>query len=384
MYTSATFFLMIRRPPRSTLFPYTTLFRSEPPRGLDVLALVAQDRRAQHQLLDHGPRRQRDAEEDRARHVLRLHHRRARGRRSRLGVPPSAGMIVVARSPRPRSPVWTWPIRLRTAALAAPYGAPPIRPGLSAASEDTVTIVPPPRAVMPGSTAWVSVNTAFRLTLRTPSHSSRLTQRTLRTRLEYPALLTRTSTRPRGVSAHSTSARAAGAASTSSCRAVACPPAAAISAATASRGARRRPVITTCAPSAASSFAASRPIPVPPPVTIATCPESVVMRARISPRPHRLLEVVHARRAAVDDDLPELVEHGGRGCVDQRRQDRHLDDGAVALRDAHEPWHVGGVEIRERHAVDARHLGGIRRGLDGAPAPHHDGRDDETPAERKS
>src|SRR3712207_8836827 len=34
------FFLMIRRPPRSTLFPYTTLFRS----GLDrvLLALLAQ------------------------------------------------------------------------------------------------------------------------------------------------------------------------------------------------------------------------------------------------------------------------------------------------------------------------------------------------------
>src|SRR2546427_6660628 len=27
------FFLMIRRPPRSTLFPYTTLFRSHAPRG---------------------------------------------------------------------------------------------------------------------------------------------------------------------------------------------------------------------------------------------------------------------------------------------------------------------------------------------------------------
>src|SRR5438445_2335417 len=27
------FFLMIRRPPRSTLFPYTTLFRSRPQRG---------------------------------------------------------------------------------------------------------------------------------------------------------------------------------------------------------------------------------------------------------------------------------------------------------------------------------------------------------------
>src|SRR5258707_7592244 len=29
-YTTCFFFLMIRRPPRSTLFPYTTLFRSHP------------------------------------------------------------------------------------------------------------------------------------------------------------------------------------------------------------------------------------------------------------------------------------------------------------------------------------------------------------------
>src|SRR5688572_32372998 len=29
IYLAAFFFLMIRRPPRSTLFPYTTLFRSE-------------------------------------------------------------------------------------------------------------------------------------------------------------------------------------------------------------------------------------------------------------------------------------------------------------------------------------------------------------------
>src|SRR3982750_5018204 len=28
------FFLMIRRPPRSTLFPYTTLFRSRPSQGI--------------------------------------------------------------------------------------------------------------------------------------------------------------------------------------------------------------------------------------------------------------------------------------------------------------------------------------------------------------
>src|SRR6266536_5395634 len=30
------FFLMIRRPPRSTLFPYTTLFRSHPTRGCET------------------------------------------------------------------------------------------------------------------------------------------------------------------------------------------------------------------------------------------------------------------------------------------------------------------------------------------------------------
>src|SRR5476649_3063783 len=30
LYLSVFFFLMIRRPPRSTLFPYTTLFRSRP------------------------------------------------------------------------------------------------------------------------------------------------------------------------------------------------------------------------------------------------------------------------------------------------------------------------------------------------------------------
>src|SRR3712207_7160356 len=31
MSSALFFFLMIRRPPRSTLFPYTTLFRSQPP-----------------------------------------------------------------------------------------------------------------------------------------------------------------------------------------------------------------------------------------------------------------------------------------------------------------------------------------------------------------
>src|SRR6266542_7035881 len=49
------FFLMIRRPPRSTLFPYTTLFRSRrrgPPAG-GVLALAGAHRaRGEHARLD--------------------------------------------------------------------------------------------------------------------------------------------------------------------------------------------------------------------------------------------------------------------------------------------------------------------------------------------
>src|SRR2546429_7304079 len=37
------FFLMIRRPPRSTLFPYTTLFRSVQQIGLDEIRPVGDD-----------------------------------------------------------------------------------------------------------------------------------------------------------------------------------------------------------------------------------------------------------------------------------------------------------------------------------------------------
>src|SRR2546430_3489111 len=50
------FFLMIRRPPRSTLFPYTTLFRSH--RGLfqmDLAARAAQiSERPRREVINHG------------------------------------------------------------------------------------------------------------------------------------------------------------------------------------------------------------------------------------------------------------------------------------------------------------------------------------------
>src|SRR5882762_9676259 len=50
----AIFFLMMRRPPRSTLFPYTTLFRSRPSAGRHPLVEPARHRLARHE----GPRPQ--------------------------------------------------------------------------------------------------------------------------------------------------------------------------------------------------------------------------------------------------------------------------------------------------------------------------------------
>src|SRR3712207_8019371 len=47
------FFLMIRRPPRSTLFPYTTLFRScsGPPASLRTTLIIVKDRALRRFLL---------------------------------------------------------------------------------------------------------------------------------------------------------------------------------------------------------------------------------------------------------------------------------------------------------------------------------------------
>src|SRR3712207_8889930 len=46
---------MIRRPPRSTLFPYTTLFRSHRDRGVEQPAVLAEDA-DRAQCLDHEAR----------------------------------------------------------------------------------------------------------------------------------------------------------------------------------------------------------------------------------------------------------------------------------------------------------------------------------------
>src|SRR3712207_9115156 len=72
------FFLMIRRPPRSTLFPYTTLFRSVARRHVHELRRNAQRApRPPHAPLDDGRRPEAPTDVP---HVQRLVLERERGR----------------------------------------------------------------------------------------------------------------------------------------------------------------------------------------------------------------------------------------------------------------------------------------------------------------
>src|SRR5512144_631892 len=194
-------------------------------------------------------------------------------------------------------------------------------------------------------------------TASTLSHSSCATQRMLRALLECPALFTRMSARPYCATVHSASPRASATFSTSQARATARPPVRVISPTTSSSGALRRPATTTRAPSAASIRAAARPMPVPPPVMIATCPSRTPMTRpplrgtrRSAPGPHGLLEVAHAGGPSVDDHLAHLVDDRRGGGMDQCAQQRELDHRAIALRDADQARDVRPLEILERHA----------------------------------
>src|SRR6266542_2975133 len=189
----------------------------------------------------------------------------------------------------------------------------------------------------------------------------------------------RMSTRPSSLTTPFTRARPCSGRDTSPARALALPPAVLISATTVSSGALRRPDTTTCAPSAASMRAVERPMPVPPPVTIAILPVSFAMRL-LSPCPDGLFEMIHTGRAAVAHHLPHLIDHGSSGGVNEAAQDGQLYHRPIALRNADEPRDVGPIQRFERHEVHARDLCRIRGQRAGRLRPEDHGRDDEAGA----
>jgi len=91
--------------------------------------------------------------------------------------------------------------RLGTADLAAAYTDAPGPPPLWAASEVRFTMAPAPRAIMPGATAWQHRNVVSALTFMTSwKKASGMSGRLWRPS-SPPALLTRTSMRPKRASA---------------------------------------------------------------------------------------------------------------------------------------------------------------------------------------
>src|SRR6476619_746692 len=138
---------------------------------------------------------------------------------------------------------------------------------------------------------------------------------------KFPAaLLTRQSIRPNVSTAACMSASTWSGSRTSVGAASAVPPLLSMSAAVSARGSARRPATTTAAPSRENSSAIARPMPLPPPVTTATCPSNV---------PSTSIGLAILYHARVEGD-------GSPGC-DEKRVDLNLGDGGVRRSHIREP-----------------------------------------------
>src|SRR6201996_4443124 len=141
----------------------------------------------------------------------------------------------------------------------------------SATIVETLTIAPPRPAIF-GASAAVRKYGARTLTSNIASKLPRDSSG-VGVKPKIPALLTRMSTS----SASSASAATASKSARSAATKRALPPAPSISATVSAPRAASRPLITTSAPSPASCFATSRPMPEVPPVTSAFLPSSSIV-----------------------------------------------------------------------------------------------------------
>src|SRR5213592_3631184 len=231
-----------------------------------------------------------------------------------------------------------------------------------------MTRPPPFCRIMSFVAARVMRNAPRRLTSMTWSQSSSF-MRTRRPSRMTPALLTRMSTRPNRCLAASTRRSASSRLAASAATPRTAPPCASSSFAERWSRSASRPETTTAAPSSASNAAIARPMPRPPPVTIATRPSRAPFvigspRLRLSParprsrarldRRERLLEP----RRVFDREPPGAVD----GALEEPGQHApwpDLDEGRGALgRDA--PHAVGPAD-RARHLPEEEGLD-LRRG----------------------
>src|SRR5262245_31147860 len=136
-------------------------------------------------------------------------------------------------------------------------------------------MLPCPRSRMRGATVLVSTKAPTRLMRNTSAKSAaEISRRGERSRTA--AEFTSTSTPPNSARAAPISRATSASLPTSPLTACAVPPALLIAATVSARGSGRRPKITTFAPSLAKSSAVARPMPVPPPATMATLPSSAL------------------------------------------------------------------------------------------------------------
>src|SRR5512133_1782678 len=151
---------------------------------------------------------------------------------------------------------------------------------------------------------------------------------------KFPAaLFTRQSMRPNVSTAALISASTCSGSRTSVGSASAVPPAPSIIAAVSASGSARRPATTTAAPRRENSSAIARPMPLPPPVTTATCPSNV---------PSASIRVAILYHAGVEGD--------GAVGRDEERVDLDLGDCGVPRRDLRE----GNSRLRRRAHIARR------------------------------
>src|SRR3990172_451828 len=207
----------------------------------------------------------------------------------------------------------------------------------------TLTIAPPPWRIMLRPTAWEQRNTPVRLTSRTDRQSSNPSSSAGAGRL-IPALLTRRSTRRNVSSATSVMADTARGAATSVSTAIARHPSASSSRTVSSAEGKFVSAATTDAPQRQRARQTLRPIPAPPPVTMATEPERLKRSARYA-APGRSDFVTRAR--------PTSMQGPSAKGLDDRQRLAELDHRPVLDADLHDaPPAARFDRVHEFHDLD--------------------------------